>query len=169
MLLNRTLGQKEKTLQTPITTWNNKNMVKRHNLYSLWNKVQCIMRFHWLLTGPLRIDLYDDFLIKINSQLFVLKQDKKFFTDNHCKTIYEPVRSKYSSFGVLKVETFRPIFIVFTPVCHSVHGGRVSATPPPLGQTPSGRHPPCAVHTGIRSTSAWYASYWSVFFLHIKT
>ena len=37
-------------------------------------------------------------------------------------------------------------------VCH---------TDTPLGRSPPGRHPPCAVHAGIRATSGWYASYWN--------
>ena len=49
---------------------------------------------------------------------------------------------------------------VFTPVCHSVHGG--SATP---GQTPPWADTPCAVHAGIRSTCGRYASYWNAFLL----
>ena len=62
---------------------------------------------------------------------------------------------------------------VFTPVCHSVHGGGVCNTPlwaDPPGQTrlPSGadtprQTPPHAVHAGIRSTSGRYASYWNAF------
>ena len=47
---------------------------------------------------------------------------------------------------------------VFTPVCHSVHGG-VSATH-------TLARPPCPVHAGIRSTSGRYASHWNAFFLY---
>ena len=33
------------------------------------------------------------------------------------------------------------------------------------GQAPPGRHPPCAVHAGIQSTSGQYASYWNAILL----
>ena len=61
---------------------------------------------------------------------------------------------------------------VFTPVCHSVHGG-VCHPPgrhPHLGrhspgQTPPRADTPCAVHAGIRPTSGRYASYWNAILL----
>ena len=37
-----------------------------------------------------------------------------------------------------------------------------------LGYTPLGRHPPCAVQAGIRSTSGRYASHWNAFLLFVK-
>ena len=59
--------------------------------------------------------------------------------------------------------------IVFTPVCHSVHRGRVSLTENPWietspgqrppGQRPPGQRPPRAVKSG------WYSSYWNAFLL----
>ena len=42
---------------------------------------------------------------------------------------------------------------VFTPVCHSVHRGGVSATPPPWVDTPWA-DTPCPVHAGIHTPTA---------------
>ena len=67
---------------------------------------------------------------------------------------------------------------VFTHVCHSVHGGVCHThprwadtpwadTPPPRANIPPDRHPLCAVHAGIRSTSGRYASYWNAFLFKI--
>ena len=55
---------------------------------------------------------------------------------------------------------------VFTPVCHSVHGGGLPHTHP-WTDTPRADSPPCAVHAGIRSTSGRYVSYWNaILFIH---
>ena len=61
---------------------------------------------------------------------------------------------------------------VFTPVCHSLHGGGVCHTPwadTPLPSLCWDTHTPCAVHAGIRSTSGQYASYWNAFLLLLRS
>ena len=62
---------------------------------------------------------------------------------------------------------------VFTPVCHSVHRQGVChiplGRPRFLGRQPPGRHPPCAVHAGIQSTSGRYASYWNAILFYANS
>ena len=63
----------------------------------------------------------------------------------------------------------------FTGVCLSTEGGGglphcmlgYTHTTTPVGRQPpsQGRHPLCAVHAGIRSTSGRYASHWNAFSL----
>ena len=52
------------------------------------------------------------------------------------------------------------------------HPGRHPQADTPLGRRPLGRHSPCALHAGIRSTSGRYASHWNAFlssFILIQT
>ena len=62
--------------------------------------------------------------------------------------------------------------------CLSVHRGMVSATPPPSGRHPPGRHSHCpvhagihtpSVHAGVRSTSGQYASQWNAFLSQMES
>ena len=70
------------------------------------------------------------------------------------------------------VNIYRPQGNIFTPVCHSVHGGvclsacwdtTPPADPPDTRPPHRSRHSPPEADSSIRSTSGRYASYWNAF------